>query len=184
MGFIVMGIISLVSWAYSAYQTRKAARAEERSGVLQQEAAEASGELFDWNARISDLQALDAEARGAEEERRFRESVRGLVGRQRATQAANNLDVSFGSAVDVQADAATLGELDALTIRTNARREAWGHRVESEDLRQRGRLVRKEGVNMGLAARERSSGMRAQAVGSFLTTGASLAQARYGMGRW
>jgi len=71
-------------------------------------------------AEIADLQAKDAIERGALDEQRFRQSIRATIGAQRAGFAGANIDVGYGSAVDVQADAAFLGELDALTLRNNA----------------------------------------------------------------
>lgn len=92
----------------------------------------------DYNAKVAEAQAADALARGRDEESRFRSELKGLIGSQRAGFAAQNIDVSTGSAVDVQADTAYLGELDALTIRSNAAREAWGYRVQAANQRQAG----------------------------------------------
>lgn len=83
-----------------------------------------------FNREIAEVRARDAIARGQAEEARYRLSVRQLVGEQRAAMAAQGLDLSFGSALDLQMDAAYFGELDALTIRNNAAREAWGYRMQ------------------------------------------------------
>jgi hypothetical protein len=160
----------------------KAGNAAKQAGIHEREASESQAELSDYNAAIADLQATDAIARGVEEENRFRTSVRGMIGTQRAGIAAGNVDVGFGSAVDVQADAAFLGELDALTIRTNAAREAWGYNVQAEDLRKRAAITRKEGVYLEKAGREQQSASRWAAGGTLLGTGASLLQQRYGYG--
>ena len=45
--------------------------------------------------------------------------------------AANGVDLSSGSPLDILGDTAMYGELDALTIRSNAEREAYGYRVQS-----------------------------------------------------
>jgi hypothetical protein len=55
-----------------------------------------------------------------------------VIGTQRAEFAAQGVDVGSGSAVDVQKDTAYQGEIDALTLRTNAAREAWGYTVEAQ----------------------------------------------------
>lgn len=178
--FTVLAIASAASAAFSAYGQVKAGKAEARAGEREQQAANSQGERLDWNAAVAELQAKDALDRGTQEEQRFRAGVRGIIGAQRAGFAASNIDVGFGSALDVQADAAELGELDALTIRTNAAREAWGYKVEAEDLRKQAEIVRREGVNAAAAGRERKTQQYIGAGSTLLGAGTSLVKARYG----
>lgn len=159
----------------------KAGNAAEREGAAQQQVQESEAQLADYNASIADQQARDSIERGADEEARFRTSVRGMIGSQRAGFAAGNIDVSYGSAVDVQADAAFLGELDSLTIRTNAAREAWGYKVNATDLRQQADIARKGGRAALEAGRVRKSASRWGAASTLLGGGTSLLQARYGL---
>jgi hypothetical protein len=104
----------------------------------QRSAGNAAKEAGEFNAKVAEMQAVDALARGAEDEERFRMVVKGLIGSQRAGFAGQNVDVGIGSPVDVVADTAYLGELDALTIRNNAAREAWGYNIEAENFRRFG----------------------------------------------
>lgn len=134
----------------------------------QVKAGNAAKKAGEFNAAVSELQAKDALARGKTDEARFRQGVRALIGSQRAGFAAQGVDVGVGSALDVQAEAAFLGELDALTIRNNAEREAWAHRMEAINYR------------MGGQAAQRAS--RWNAAGTVLGTGASLLVSRYGWG--
>lgn len=182
--FTTLALLALTgaSAAISARQSIKAGKAAAAAGTHAKEASDSQADLSDWNAQVADLQATDAIARGAQQESRFRASVRTMIGSQRAGLAASNVDVGFGSAVDVQADAAYLGELDALTIRTNAAREAWGYKVSAEDLRKRAEIQRKEGVYQEKAGQERAAAAKWQAAGTLIGTGASLLQARYGFG--
>src|SRR5690242_19657087 len=53
-----------------------------------------------------------------------------MIGSQRAGLAANGVDINSGSAVDVQSTTAATGEADALTIRNNAARQAYGQQVQ------------------------------------------------------
>lgn len=183
--FTALAIAGLVSAGVNAYGQYKAGKAQKKAAVAAgehaQEASESQAELSDWNASIADLQATDAIARGAEQESRFRQGVRVMVGAQRAGLAASNVDVGFGSAVDVQADASFLGELDALTIRTNAAREAWGYKVQGEDLRKRAAIQRKEGGFQAEAGRAFTSGSGYAIAGTIAGATVSLLQARYGM---
>lgn len=147
-----------------------------KSGNAAQRAAESQAQQLEYNAGIADLQSADAEQRGLEEEQRFRSQVRGLVGTQRAGMAGQGVDVSSGSAADVQADTAYLGELDARKIRANAQREAWGYSVEASDLRMGADVARKGGA----AAKTASRWGIANTV---LGTGSSLLMSRYGWDR-
>ena len=181
--FTTMAIVSAIGLGVEAYSKWKAGSAEKKIGEAQQRAADSEAELSDYNASIAELQASDALARGREEENRFRERVEGTIGSARAGAAAQGIDVGFGSAVDVQKDARFLGELDALTIRTNAGREAWGYKVEAEDLRRRSTIQRKEGVEAAAAGRSRQTAARVSSVGGAVLGGANLLETRYGIGR-
>lgn len=100
--------------------------------------------FYNKQAQLADWQALDAEQRGKVEEKKMRRRTEQAVGSQRVSLAAQGVDVNQGSSLDVQADASYLGELDALTIRKNAAKEAWGYRVQRDDLRYRGKLSQHE----------------------------------------
>lgn len=80
------------------------------------------------NAIIAEQQARDAEERGAAAETAQRRQTAQLAGHQRAAMAANGVDLSSGSPLDILGDTAQFGELDALTVRSNAAREAYGFR--------------------------------------------------------
>lgn len=136
------------------------------SAVGQVKAGNAARRLGDFNAQVAELQATDALARGQAEESQFRQSVRGLIGQQRTGFAGQNVDVGSGSAADVQADAAFLGELDALTIRNNAAREAWGYRVDAQNARLGGQM--------------QQSAARWGAAGTILGASGSILMQRYG----
>lgn len=168
--------------------------AEERAGLAAQRASDSQAQLAEYNAAVADVQAKDATARGELDAQKFRQRTRALIGEQRAGIAAGNVDVGYGSAVDVQADAAFLGELDALTVRTNAAREAWGYRVEAEDFRQRADIARQEGEAAKQsgqfnkqAAYEYGAGQKSAAKWGAATTlvgvGSSLLESRYGFSR-
>lgn len=175
--------LTLAGTAIDTVGRIKAGKAEKKAGEAEQRAAESQAGISDYNAAVADLQAKDAVERGKIESDKFRTRTRALVGEQRTSFAAGNVDVGFGSAVDVQADAAMLGELDALTVQTNAAREAWGFRVEATDQRNRARVQREEGANAAAAGKERQKAANWGAAGTIFSTGASLLESRYGFGR-
>lgn len=102
--------------------------------------------IYDNNAQIADWQAQDALDRGVVNERISRRQTKQVIGSQRASLASQGVDINKGSALDVQADAAYLGELDALTIRNNAAKEAWGYKVQANDYRNKGKIAKREGM--------------------------------------
>lgn len=124
--------------------------------------------MFEENARFADYQSGDALTRGKVNEKRQRQATEGVIGAQRTSLATQNVDVNAGSSLDVQADAAYLGELDALTIRSNAAKEAYGFQVQARDFRTRGKYA-KQGGEM-------------DAVNSIIGGGSSLLLAKYGGG--
>lgn len=180
MGAAAPYIIAGVGTGISALGLWKSGSEAKKAGEAQKRAAESSAELLDFNAHIADLQAVDAVERGFIDEQRFRQGVNLMVGTQRAGFAGQGVDVSTGSAVDVQADAMFLGELDALSIRTNAAREAWGYQVQAADTRKRAEIARKEGVMMEAAGTSQRNAARIGAIGSIATTAGSLLMQRYG----
>jgi hypothetical protein len=93
------------------------------------------------NAAFADERAEDALQRGGKAAAEHMRRTAELQGSQRAAYAGQGVDVSAGSAADVISDTATLGARDAETIRQNAYREAWGHRVDAANLRTRGNLA-------------------------------------------
>jgi hypothetical protein len=98
----------------------------------------------------------DAIARGAEAEGRSRSQTKQILGTQRAGYAGQGVDVGTGSAVDVAADTTALGELDAMTIRNNAKREAYGYQVQAAGFRaQQGAAKQRGAQRLDVAAHRR-----------------------------
>lgn len=97
----------------------------------------AQGEI---NAQLSGIAAQDAIKRGEKDAQTLRKQSKQMIGSQRAALAAQGIDVSLGSAADIQADTAELAAQDALTIRNNAWREAWGYRTQGANALSQGRI--------------------------------------------
>jgi hypothetical protein len=69
---------------------------------------------------------------------------RATLGAILAGQGANGVDVNSGSALDVRQSAARLGQYDALTIKSNAAREAYGYQVQGSNFEAQSQLDRYE----------------------------------------
>ena len=96
------------------------------------------------NAKVLDTKAEDALKRGAVNETIQRQKTAGILGTQRVAMGASGFKVDEGSFGDVLEQTAATGELDALTIRSNAMREAWGHQVEAANYRYQADAAQKQ----------------------------------------
>lgn len=139
--------------------------------------ADSNAEVLAYNSRILEARSRDALRRGADDETQFRHEVRVLGGTQRSGYAGQNVDVNSGSALDVQMDTAYQGELDAIAIRVNAAREAWGYKVEAESTRMQERALKK---NAELEARATILAGRSRAAALRLGGNADAAAGTYG----
>lgn len=142
-----------------------------KQGKAARDAGESQAQREEYNAGVAEMQAKDAIARGHEQEGHLRSQVRQVIGGQRAALAAQGVDVGMGSALDVQADSARSGELDALTLRNNAKREAWGFQVEAQDRRYAADIARRTGQQAYTASKW-------GAANAILGTGANLMSSR------
>ena len=173
-----MAVLTAIGLGLAAYGTIQAARAQRKQGQIAEQVGEASAEQQEWNARIAEVQAEDARTRGREAESQIRLATKQLIGSQRVGFAGQGLDLSVGSPVNVQGDTAYLGELDALTARANAAREAWGYQVESADRRMAGDVARRGGQAQAQAGRVQSTATLLGGAGDTL-----MALDKFGWGR-
>lgn len=124
-----MGAIAAITGGMAlmqAGQTYSQANAVKSQGQYQ-------SQIYDSNARMANLQAEDAINRGNKEANNVKRQTRVLIGSQRAAMAAQGIDLGVGSALDIQEETAALGAEDALTIKNNAWREAWGYKAQAND---------------------------------------------------
>lgn len=99
-------------------------------GRAEASAAKANAQIAANNAELARRERAAAIEAGKEEESSFRQKLRKIQGEQRVGFAASGVSLASGSPADVLTDTAVLGELDALTIRDNAARRAFGFEVE------------------------------------------------------
>lgn len=101
-------------------------------------------QLEDHNAEIAGQMADDAIARGVEQERLLRGEYKKLVGTERNILASQGMDLEADTASAILLDTARQKEIDALTLRNNAAREAWGYKVQAYDYSAKGNLFKRE----------------------------------------
>lgn len=117
------------------------------SAITQKRQGDYEGQVADTNAALARQQGADAIARGNEAANRSQLGTRQLIGAQRSAIAANGVDVGSGTAADLQSDAAGIGALDALALKNNAAREAFGYSVDAMNQTSRGQMARAAGRN-------------------------------------
>jgi len=109
------------------------------SGMASRDAAQYQAAVDRNNVVIANQARRDALERGAEAELAQRRKTSDAIGRQRAAFGASGIEIG-GSALDVLGDTAQFGELDALTVRNNAEREAAGYAARAQSAQQNAML--------------------------------------------
>ena len=117
-----------------------------------------------YNARQTENEAVKTRNAYTEKENDHRRQVAELMSKQRAKFGASGVDVSSGSALDLQTDTLDIGETDALRIRSTADDEV-------KSMNEQAKLTRQQGKNAAKAG-------KISAVGSLLSTGGQVA------GKW
>lgn len=103
---------------------QEAAKAQKNASLYQAQVAQNNASVANQNAQI----ATQAGAAQAEQQEL---KTRAAVGAIKASQGASGIDVNSGSALDTQKSQDVLGQLDALSIRSNAARQAYGYQNQA-----------------------------------------------------
>lgn len=166
MGFdpVSMAVIGIAGAATSAYGTYEKGQAEGANADYQSQVAANNAMIARQNVQMT-------EAAGASKEAAQGMKTRAAVGTIKTAQGASGVDVNSGSALDVRGAAAKLGALDALTIRSNTAREAYGYEVQATSSEAESKLLTSEGEQARTAG-------EIGALGTFLS-GASSVGGKY-----
>lgn len=99
------------------------------SAINQGKAAEATARN---NAQMAEYAAQDAQRRGEEEASAIQRRGAALKSSQQVSLAAKGLDLTYGTAADLQEQTDFFTQADAATARNNAAREAWSARASGQ----------------------------------------------------
>jgi hypothetical protein len=124
-----MAAIPLAMSAVGALQSSQAAG---KTAAATQLSEEQQAQVQSNNATIATWDASDAITAGAQKAQQSQLSTGTLLSTQRATMAANGVDLTQGSAANVQASTKYQGETDVNTINANAARTAWGYANQAQ----------------------------------------------------
>ena len=150
---LIVAGATIVAGGYTAY-------AQNEQGKYQSKVAKN-------NALTASRMAEAATQKGVRDEQRLRMQIAHQRSGQRAAFGASGREIT-GSASNILADTAMMGELDALTLRYNAGLESYGYETEANNFMAQSNL-------------DKMSGKQA-ATGTLLTTAASVAGQWYTMG--
>lgn len=93
--------------------------------------AEYDANTFEINRRLAEFEAEDAIRRGGRAANQKKKETKQVIGSQRAALAAQGIEIDSGSAADIQESTAAIGAMDAITIKNNAYREAYGLKTQA-----------------------------------------------------
>jgi len=103
-----------------------------------------------YNARVAENRAQDVRTAGAEAENTQRQKTAQLLAKQRAQLGAANVELTSGSPLQLQEDTVTLGEADALRIRSNFEAKARSLETGADLTLSQGEFAASAGVQQSL----------------------------------
>lgn len=134
-------------------QEQQAQQDDQRRTLLYDaQVEEVNAKIADNNRQITEWQAIDAVRRGDLDIQGMQLDTAAVKGTQRATMAARGVDITEGSANDVLTTTDWSAAVDQQTVRDNARRTAWGYRVQGTDYLNQATAHRDTAVNMRYSA--------------------------------
>ena len=144
-----------------------------QQGKATEKQYEYQAKVEEENAKIAQQNANVQRQQGIEEARLQRLKTASVIGSQKAAMAANGVDITQGTAVDVVSDTAAMGELDALQTQYNYEMKAMGYEAEANNFLNQANLDRISGKNayqagkinaisQGLGGIERGAGVAAK----------------------
>lgn len=121
LAYLALGGLQLWSGLQQAEQIRANARLTERIGQM--------------NARFAEIDAYEAEKMGYSEAARYQSVVDDVISDQRTIMAANNIDITEGTAKELQEESRLTGFLNTLDLQKAARAKALGLKIEASNMR-------------------------------------------------
>lgn len=136
----VMPVLSIASTAMSVIGGIAQSKAQAKASNYNAQVAEN-------NAAVAKQNATFAGQKGAQRSEVQNLKTRAAVGEMLAQQGASGVDVNSGSSISVRSSEAALGQLDAMNIRSNAAREAYGYQTQEMNYQAQSNLDRAQAKN-------------------------------------
>lgn len=126
-------IMAAVSAATAIAGTATSAYGNYQQGKITREANEYQAQIDNNNAQIAQRNASYERQQGIEDARKIRIQSMQKMSAQKSAMASNGIDIYQGTPVDLLADTASMGELDALTSMYNSERRAMNYEQQGSD---------------------------------------------------
>lgn len=124
MPVYVAAVATVVAAGISAYGAVSSANAQSNANKYNATIATDNAQIAKQNA---DFAAISGRAQAEQAALQTRAKIGGI----KAQQAASGVDVDSGTDLDVRSSAQELGELNAINVRSNAVRQAYGYQNQS-----------------------------------------------------
>jgi DNA gyrase/topoisomerase IV subunit A len=108
----------------------------------QKTAMKLQARMDELNARMAEGQARDVLRQGERAEQAVRMKGAQVKSAQRVAMGASGVDLASDTAVALQTSTDVLNEIDANTVKANALRAAWGHRMDAVTYKGQARVGR------------------------------------------
>lgn len=118
-----------------------------QQGKSQQAMYNYQAQIDENNAKIAQKNAAEERQTGIEEARLQRMKTLQAIGSQETAMAANGMDVTQGTSLDIIGDTAAMGELDALQIEHNYEKRALSYEQQAGNYSNQANLDRIAGKN-------------------------------------
>ncbi len=128
--------------------------------------AELNQDIAEMNAEFAELDAWDAQSEGYTEQARYQSVIDNTLAEQSAIMRAQDIDVSYGTAADVESDTRFTGQLNLMEIQKQANQAALGYKRQARDMRMGGSGTAAEG-------KVRAASAMASGITSAINTGLS-----------
>lgn len=113
----------------------------------QSQAANYNAQVAQRNAQVSLQNASLSAQAGNQQVENSELKNRAVLGSIKANEGASGVDINSGSFKNVQASEDAVGQQDALTIRSNAVKEAYGYQTQAQGYEAQGSLDTSEAAN-------------------------------------
>lgn len=124
------GALTAISIASTVASTGMGVMSSIQQGKARQAQAEYQADVARQNQQLAEQQASAQRKEGYDNMVAKRQETAKLIGRQRAAAGASGATVDVGSSLDLQADTAAQGEIDALNIYNQASDKAYGTQLQ------------------------------------------------------
>lgn len=124
--------MAVIPLAIAAVGAMSSSQAASKQAAATQLSEDQQAQVQANNATIANWDASSAITNGQQQAQQSMQNTGSLVSTQRATMAANGVDVTQGTPTNIIASTKYQGAIDANTIQANAARQAWGYANQAQ----------------------------------------------------